>query len=165
LDFVEAIQFDKVGVFTFSPEPGTPAFDLPDQTAAEVKAERYDRLMSAQQRISLARNQAQVGRTLDVLVESVGKLAGRSGGQGLTDSIGRRGPVSLGRSYRDAPEVDGLVVIPGELPVGQMAQAKITGALAYDLVGECDYSITRYSPSTISPCSFPGGGLPSSASR
>jgi ribosomal protein S12 methylthiotransferase len=165
LDFVEAIQFDKVGVFTFSPEPGTPAFDLPDQTAAEVKAERYDRLMSAQQRISLARNQAQVGRTLDVLVESVGKLAGRSGGQGLTDRIGRRGPVSLGRSYRDAPEVDGLVVIPGELPVGQMAQAKITGALAYDLVGECDYSITRYSPSTISPCSFPGGGLPSSASR
>jgi ribosomal protein S12 methylthiotransferase len=124
LEFVEAIQFDKVGVFTFSPEPGTPAFDLPGQVADEVKRERYERTMAAQQRISLARNQAQVGKVLDVLVESHGELSGR------------KGEVSLGRSYRDAPEVDGLVVVPGTLPVGRMASVRITGALEYDLVGE-----------------------------
>jgi ribosomal protein S12 methylthiotransferase len=124
LAFVEAIQFDKVGVFTFSPEPGTPAFDLPDQVAEQVKSERYERLMIAQQRISLARNQAQVGRILDVLVEGNGELTGR------------KGPVSIARSYRDAPEVDGLVVIPGTLPIGKMARVRITGAMEYDLMGE-----------------------------
>ncbi|MCX6028688.1 MAG: TRAM domain-containing protein [Chloroflexi bacterium] len=80
--------------------------------------------MAAQQRISLARNQAQVGRTLDVLVEGTGELSNR------------KGPVALARSYRDAPEVDGLVVVPGTLPVGQMARVKITGAMEYDLMGE-----------------------------
>jgi ribosomal protein S12 methylthiotransferase len=124
LAFVEAIRFDKVGVFTFSPEPGTPAFDLPDKVAEEVKTERYERLMAAQQRISLARNQAQVGRTLDVLVEANGEMTGR------------KGPVSIARSYRDAPEVDGLVIIRGILPPGVMARARITGALEYDLMGE-----------------------------
>jgi ribosomal protein S12 methylthiotransferase len=123
-NFVESIRFDKVGVFTFSPEPGTPAFDLPDQVAEEVKSERYGRLMTAQQRISLARNQAQIGRTLDVLVEGSGELTGH------------KGPVSIARSYRDAPEVDGLVVIPGTLPPGKMARARITGAMEYDLMGE-----------------------------
>jgi ribosomal protein S12 methylthiotransferase len=124
LAFVEAIQFDKVGVFTFSPEPGTPGFDLPDQVAEQVKSERYERLMIAQQRVSLARNQAQVGRTLDVLVEGNGQISGREE------------PVSIGRSYRDAPEVDGLVVIPGTLPPGKMARVRITGAMEYDLMGE-----------------------------
>ncbi len=124
LEFLEAIQFDRVGVFTFSPEPGTPACDLPGQVPEEIKAERYARLMAAQQRISLARNQAQVGRTLEVLVESHGRLSGT--GQ----------PVSLGRSYRDAPEVDGLVVIPQMLPPGRMARVRITGAMEYDLIGE-----------------------------
>ncbi len=124
LDFVAAIQFDKVGVFPFSPEPGTPAFDMPGQVEDKVKVERRDRLMTAQQHISLARNQAQVGRTLDVLVEGTGELSNR------------KGPVALARSYRDAPEVDGLVIVPGALPVGQMARAKITGAMEYDLMGE-----------------------------
>jgi ribosomal protein S12 methylthiotransferase len=124
LEFAEAIQFDKVGVFTFSPEPGTPAFDLPDQVAEQVKSERYERLMIAQQRISLARNQAQVGRTLEVLVEGHGELTGHEG------------PVSIARSYRDAPEVDGLVVIAGTLPPAKIARAHITGAMEYDLLGE-----------------------------
>jgi ribosomal protein S12 methylthiotransferase len=124
LDFVQAIRFDKVGVFTFSPEPGTPAHDLSGQIAEDVKTRRYGRLMAAQQRISLARNQAQVGRILDVLIESHGELTNQ------------KGPVSLGRSYRDAPEVDGLVVIPGDLPQGKIARARITGALEYDLMGE-----------------------------
>ncbi len=140
LDFVQAIQFDKVGVFTFSPEPGTPAAEMPDQVAETVKAERYERLMGLQQRISLARNQAQVGRTLDVLVEAHGEMegmmpAGKNGRQGPKPRT-RRQPVSLARSYRDAPEVDGLVVIPGVLPLGQIGAARITGAIEYDLVGE-----------------------------
>jgi ribosomal protein S12 methylthiotransferase len=122
--FVEAIQFDKVGVFTFSPEPGTPAFDSPDPVAEQIKSERYERLMTAQQRISLARNQEQVGKTLDVLVEGNGQLTGR------------KGPVSIARSYRDAPEVDGLVIVPGTLPPGKMARVRITGAMEYDLMGE-----------------------------
>lgn len=124
LDFVEAIQFDKVGVFPFSPEPGTPAGAMPGQVADEIKQERYDRLMAAQQRISLVRNQAQVGRTLDVLVEGSGEMTGR------------RGRVSLARSYRDAPEVDGLVVVPGQLQAGKIARVRISGALEYDLMAE-----------------------------
>lgn len=172
LAFLEQIQFDKVGVFTFSPEPGTPAAAMPDQIAAAVKAARYARAMALQQRISLARNQAQVGRVLDVLVEAHGELdenAVRSEDwpqQQGDDSLQRRGggetkSVALARSYRDAPEVDGLVVIPGELPAGQMARVRITGAMEYDLMGEKVtgvltepppvHSITRYSPSTTSP--------------
>jgi len=129
LDFIQAIQFDKVGVFAFSSEPGTPAFDMPNQVVEEVKEDHRARVMAAQQRISLARNQAQVGRTLDVLVEAHGEMTARAGTE-------RKIPVSLARSYRDAPEVDGLVVFPDRLTVGQMARVKVTGAMAYDLMGE-----------------------------
>ncbi len=116
LDFMEAIQFDRVGVFTFSSEPGTPAYDLPDQVAEEVKQERYERAMEIQQAISLERNQAQIGRRLDVLVDGAGD------------------GVSIARSYRDAPEIDGFVVIEEELPVGEMLPVLVTGAMAYDLI-------------------------------
>jgi ribosomal protein S12 methylthiotransferase len=118
LDFVRAIQFDKVGVFAFSAEQGTEAADLPHQIAEEVKQKRYEELMVLQQGISLSRNQAQIGRRLDVLVEGVG--------EGL----------SIGRSYRDAPEIDGLVLISAELRPARLTPVKITGALEYDLVGE-----------------------------
>jgi len=126
LDFVEAIEFDKVGAFTFSPEPGTPSATLPDQVSAEVQDERYGRLMELQQGISLRRNQAQVGRMLDILIEGEGQLE---------DSDM---PLLLGRSYRDAPEVDGLVLVPGisGVPIGDMIQVHINGAMEYDLVGE-----------------------------
>jgi ribosomal protein S12 methylthiotransferase len=124
LDFVNAIRFDKVGVFPFSPEPGTPAGEMSGQVSEKVKAARYKQVMAAQQRISLARNQAQVGRLLDVLIEGAGELTNR------------KGLVSLGRSYRDAPEVDGMVVIPGVLPAGQMARVRVTGAMEYDLMAE-----------------------------
>jgi ribosomal protein S12 methylthiotransferase len=117
LDFVEEVQFDKVGTFLFSFEPGTASESLGDPIPAEVKQKRYERLMSAQQRISLERNQAFVGKTLDVLIE----------GQG--DGL------SMGRSYRDAPEIDGLVIVEGTLPVGQIIPIRITGAMQYDLAG------------------------------
>jgi ribosomal protein S12 methylthiotransferase len=118
LDFVAQTRFDRVGGFLYSPEDGTPAAALPGAVPEELKEERLERLMALQQRISLELNQAQVGRTLDVLVE----------GQG--DDL------SIGRSYRDAPEIDGLVLIPGGVPVGEIVPVRITGAMDYDLVGE-----------------------------
>ncbi len=126
LDFVQAIEFDKVGAFKFSPEPGTPSATLPDQVADEVKEERYARLMETQQPISLRKNQAMVGRQLEILVE----------GEGVIE--GSRQSLLLGRSYRDAPEVDGLVLVPGvkAVPPGTMLEVYINGAMEYDLVGE-----------------------------
>ncbi len=126
LDFVETIQFDKVGAFTFSPEPGTPSATLPDQVPDAVKEERYARLMETQQPISLRKNQALVGQMLTILVEGEGEIADT--GDALT----------LGRSYRDAPEVDGLVLVPGVsgAPIGSMMEVHINGAMEYDLVGE-----------------------------
>ncbi|HET90398.1 MAG TPA: 30S ribosomal protein S12 methylthiotransferase RimO [Chloroflexi bacterium] len=118
LDFVYEMEFDRVGVFVYSHEEGTPAAELEDDVPPEVKEERRERLMELQQPISLARNQALVGQTLDVLVEGLG--------EGL----------SVGRSYRDAPEIDGLVLVQAELPVGEILPVRITAALEYDLVGE-----------------------------
>ena len=120
LDFVAEARFDRLGGFLYSLEEGTPAARLPRPVPEEVKAERLERLMSLQQEISLQINQAQVGRTLEVLIE------------------GQAEGLSVGRSYRDAPEIDGLVLLPGELPVGEMVTARITGALEYDLLGEVD---------------------------
>jgi ribosomal protein S12 methylthiotransferase len=134
--WVREIRFDKVGVFTYSPEEGTPAYDLPGRVPPEVAQERYNRLMTRQQGISLARNQAQVGRTLDVLVEGQGEVE-------VEPARGSRAPpepegaiISIGRSYRDAPEIDGLVVIEEAVEPGQIVAVRITGAMEYDLVGE-----------------------------
>jgi ribosomal protein S12 methylthiotransferase len=127
LDFVKEIRFDKVGTFKFSFEPGTASEPLGDPVPAEVKEERYQRLMELQQGISLERNQSYVGRTLDVLVEG--------SGEGL----------SLGRSYRDAPEIDGMVIVEGEAPVGTFAPVRISGAMAYDLSGTLWKSTTAAS--------------------
>jgi ribosomal protein S12 methylthiotransferase len=126
LDLVRKIEFDKVGAFLFSPEPGTPSADLPDPVDAAVAQERYDRLMALQQPISLRKNQSQVGRQLQVLVEGQGKIEGSNE------------PLLLARSYRDAPEIDGLVLIPGGrgAVAGEMIDVTINGAMEYDLVGE-----------------------------
>lgn len=125
LDFVAEVRFDRVGAFLYSPEAGTPAADLPNPVPEEVAAERYDRLLALQQQISLEINQAQVGRTLEVLVEGQG--------DGLT----------VGRSYRDAPEIDGLVLFPGDVPVGDIVPVQITGAMEYDLVGDLALAAQR----------------------
>jgi ribosomal protein S12 methylthiotransferase len=123
LDFVQETRFDRVGAFQFSFEPGTTSEPLGDPVPAEVKQARYAQLMELQQPISLAKNQAFVGKTLEVLVE----------GQGQVEGSGE--PISIGRSYRDAPEIDGVVLIEGEVPAGEMVPVRITGAMAYDLVG------------------------------
>jgi ribosomal protein S12 methylthiotransferase len=128
--FVREVQFDKVGVFTYSPEEGTPAYDLPDPVPVAVQEERLDRLMAQQQAISLARNQDQVGRVLDVLVEGQGEAEYEDEGP-----EGDVVPISVGRSYRDAPEIDGLVLIEDVVEVGRIVPVEITGAIEYDLVG------------------------------
>ena len=133
LDFVAAIRFDKVGAFTFSPEPGTPAATMPDQVPEEVKEERWHRLMALQQRISLERNQAHVGRELEVLAERVvdGQALREMGWLGPADGV-----YTLARSYREAPEIDGYVIVTGRLTVGAFHRVRITAALEYDLIAE-----------------------------
>jgi ribosomal protein S12 methylthiotransferase len=116
LEFLKEIRFDHVGAFTFSFEPGTTSEPLGDPIPQEVKDERLERLMLLQQDFSLARNQRFVGKTLDVLVEGVNNQ------------------VSIGRSYRDAPEIDGMVLIEGEILAGKIVPVQITGAMAHDLV-------------------------------
>jgi ribosomal protein S12 methylthiotransferase len=138
--FVREIEFDKVGVFTYSPEVGTPAYDLPGPVPAPVQEERYHRLMSVQQGISLARNMEQVGRRLRVLVEGQGQVEYEAeGGTGVAeDEETRLETISVGRSYRDAPEIDGLVLIEGSggLAAGQMVEVEVTAAMEYDLLAQ-----------------------------
>ena len=118
LDFMEEMTFDKVGIFVYSPEEDTAAMSLPNPVPRDVAEERYARAMERQQAVSLQRNQMQVGRTLDVLIEGA-----------------ERG-ISVGRSYRDAPEIDGYVLVRGEWPVGRMVQVRIERATEYDLEGQ-----------------------------
>jgi ribosomal protein S12 methylthiotransferase len=123
LTFVKEIRFDRVGAFQFSFEPGTASESLGDPIPESQKSERYEQLMVTQQQISLEINQELVGSTLPVLVEGGGHIEG-------TDQ-----KISLGRSYRDAPEIDGMVIVEGDLPVGEILPVKITGAMTYDLTG------------------------------
>lgn len=129
LDFIAEVRFDRVGAFQFSFESGTASEPLGDPVPAEVKAERWDRLMQLQQSISLEINQSYVGKTLDVLVEGRGELQDEA-----APSRGAQA-ISLGRSYRDAPEIDGMVIVEGDLPVGALVPVRITGAMPYDLTG------------------------------
>ena len=122
LDFVQEVRFDRVGAFQFSFEPGTTSEPLGDPVPAEVKQERYERLMEMQQAISLQINQSQVGKRLDVLIEGMDK------------------GISIGRSYRDAPEIDGMVFVEGRAKIGEIVPTRITGAMAYDLTGIPDKS-------------------------
>lgn len=124
LDFVAEQRFDHVGVFTFSPEDGTPAAELPDPVPADVAAERKDRLMALQQPIAAERNADWVGRIVDVLIEQENPSTGEM----------------LGRCKRFAPDVDGEVrVQPGEgglcAAPGTMVPVRITAADTYDLRG------------------------------
>ncbi len=119
MKFVDDMQFDRVGVFTYSFEAQTPSGQLPDPVPAEVAEQRREALMLKQQQISLAKNQRFVGKTLTALIE------GNDAEQGI----------SMGRTYRDAHEVDGLVIIDGTVPAGEMVPVKITGAMEYDLHG------------------------------
>jgi len=120
LQFVERHEFDHVGVFTFSPEEETPAYNLPNQIPQNVMEARRDALMELQQPISLRKNQAEVGKTVDVLIEQENPE---------TDEL-------IGRSARFSPEVDGLVYVKGEARLGSIVPVAITDADIYDLYGQ-----------------------------
>ncbi|MBW4552937.1 MAG: 30S ribosomal protein S12 methylthiotransferase RimO [Aphanocapsa sp. GSE-SYN-MK-11-07L] len=119
-EFVQRHQFDHVGVFTFSPEEGTPAYSLPGHLPQEVMEARRDRLMSLQQPISLHRNRQQIGKVINVLIEQENPETGEL----------------IGRSDRFSPDVDGLVYVQGSAALGSMALVKITDADPYDLYGQ-----------------------------
>lgn len=127
--FVQTIKFDRLGVFTYSPEDGTPAAAMEDQIPEETKAERRGELMALQQKISEEKTGNMVGRVLKVLVE--GRIPEED--------------VYVGRTYRDAPDVDGYVFLNAEEEIisGDFVTAKITGADAYDLTGEVLYEFTE----------------------
>jgi ribosomal protein S12 methylthiotransferase len=121
LDFVRAEQFERVGVFTYSREENTGAYEMADQVSERVKRERRKRLMELQADISLRKNRDLVGRELEVMVE--GPMPGR-----VTRMRGRT-PVQ-------APEIDGMVLLRGEAQPGEFVLAKIDRAFSYDLAGE-----------------------------
>ena len=119
LEFVREVRFDHLGVFTYSPQERTPAATMPDQIPERVKRARRAAVMELQQGISLEKNRCFIGRELDVLVESVSE-------------DGTRG---VGRSYRDAPEVDGAVHVSGAVRLGAIVRVRIDAAQPYDLSG------------------------------
>jgi ribosomal protein S12 methylthiotransferase len=120
LESVGRLRFDRVGVFTYSNEDGTAAFDAPLQVSEAEKKRRRGRLMAAARDLTLASNQQMIGQELDILIE----------GQPEAGSA-----YYAGRSYRDAPEVDGLVLVKAEsLKVGEIARVRVERALAYDLL-------------------------------
>ncbi len=119
--FVNETEFDRLGVFTYSAEEGTPAAEMPDQIPSEIAARRRDEIMELQQAVSFDLNESHVGEVLEVLIE----------GYLPEDRI------YVGRTYRDAPGVDGLFFIEAdkELMTGDIVKAKVTQALGYDLSG------------------------------
>lgn len=119
LQWLREAQLDRVGAFLFSREPGTPSHDMPNQVPSRVKRTRYDRLMREQQGISLQKNQAWVGRSLCVLVE------------GATEH-----GTAFGRSFRDAPDIDGLVYLNELVAPGTFVDVEVTGAAEYDLFAQ-----------------------------
>lgn len=119
LAFVQRHEFDHVGVFTFSAEEGTPAYNLPNQLPQSVMDERRDALMTLQQPISLKRNRLEVGKVVDVLIEQENPETGEL----------------IGRSARFSPDVDGLVYVRGSAALGSLVPVAIADADVYDLYG------------------------------
>ncbi len=120
LQFIQEHPFDRIGTFAFSPEEGTEAATLPNQVPEEVKQARLSRLMETQQAISRARNERRVGQTVEVLIE------------------GDSGSSAFGRSYAEAPDVDGKIYLEAAagLPAGSYVSARLTRAEEYDMIGE-----------------------------
>ena len=120
-NFVKDIKFDRLGVFQYSEEEGTSAaFDYEDNIPKELKQERYDQLMSIQQKINFEKNKARVGNKEKIIIDVCNEDQGWS----------------LGRSYRDAPEIDNYVKINQSLKIGSFYDIKITEAWGYDVMGE-----------------------------
>lgn len=129
VEFVDEMEFDRLGVFTYSPEEDTPAATMPDQIDEEVKLERQAELMELQQEIAFDTAENMIGREMLVMIE--GKIADE--------------PAYVGRTYRDAPKVDGLIFVEtGELLLsGDFAKVTVTGAEEYDLIGGLTNELTE----------------------
>ena len=122
MEFVDTMEFDRLGVFTYSAEEDTPAANMPDQIDEEVKLDRQAEIMELQQDIAFEQAENMIGREVLVMIE--GKVADEN--------------AYVGRTYKDAPNVDGFIFIntEEELMSGDFAMVKVTGALEYDLIGE-----------------------------
>lgn len=122
MEFVDEMEFDRLGVFTYSPEEDTPAAKMPDQIPENVKEDRQAELMELQQEIAFEQAEDMIGKEVLVMIE--GKIADEN--------------AYVGRTYKDAPNVDGLIFVNTdvELLSGDFAKVKVTGACEYDLIGE-----------------------------
>ena len=121
MQFVDDMEFDRLGVFAYSPEEDTPAFSFENQVPEEVKQERRDEIMELQQEIAFEKSEAMKGRTLEVMIE--GKVADEN--------------AYVGRTYMDSPNVDGLIFVNTGLSLmsGDFLKVRVTGASEYDLIG------------------------------
>ena len=122
MQFVDEMEFDRLGVFAYSAEEDTPAAEFPDQVPQEIKEARRDEIMELQQEIAFEKAEEKKGRILEVMIE--GKVADEN--------------AFVGRTYMDAPNVDGLIFVNADVPLmsGDFCRVKVTGALEYDLIGE-----------------------------
>ena len=127
--FVDEMEFERLGVFAYSAEEDTPAASYPDQVPEEVKEERKNEIMELQQEIAFDHAEAMKGRVLEVMIE--GKVADEN--------------AFVGRTYMDAPNVDGLIFVNADVPLmsGDFCRVRVTGALDYDLIGELEDEFTE----------------------
>ena len=122
LEFVDEMEFDRLGVFTYSPEEGTPAATMPDQVPEDVKSDRRDAVMALQQEVSIDKSSEMIGKTIQCMIE--GRI--------------EEDDVYVGRSYKDSPNVDGYVFINTDitsLMSGDIVSVYIEGSTEYDLIG------------------------------
>ncbi|WP_313180192.1 30S ribosomal protein S12 methylthiotransferase RimO [Lacrimispora sp.] len=129
MEFVDEMEFQRLGVFAYSAEEDTPAAEFPDQVLQEAKEERRDAIMELQQEISYDFSKSMVGKTLEVMIE--GKVADEN--------------AYVGRTYMDGPGVDGMIFVQTaeELMSGDFARVRVTGAMEYDLIGELEDEFTE----------------------
>ena len=129
MEFVDEMEFQRLGVFAYSAEEDTPAAEYPDQVLQEVKEERRDAIMELQQEISYDFSKSMVGKTLEVMIE--GKVADEN--------------AYVGRTYMDGPGVDGMIFVQTAeaLMSGDFARVRVTGAMEYDLIGELEDEFTE----------------------
>ena len=126
---MEECRFDRLGVFAYSEEEGTPAAAMDGQIPQEIKEERRDEIMELQQDIAFEKCESMVGRVLDVMIE--GRVEQEN--------------AYAGRTYMDAPDVDGMIFVQTgeELMTGDFVRVRVTGALEYDLIGEIEDEFTE----------------------
>ncbi|HBE86923.1 MAG TPA: 30S ribosomal protein S12 methylthiotransferase RimO [Lachnoclostridium sp.] len=129
MEFVDEMEFQRLGVFAYSAEEDTPAAEFPDQVLQEEKEERRDAIMELQQEISYDFSRSMIGKSLEVMIE--GKVADEN--------------AYVGRTYMDGPGVDGMIFVQtgGELMSGDFARVRVTGAMEYDLIGELEDEFTE----------------------